>query len=126
MAKNDQNTTINELRELPVIFSKERDWQKHQTPKNLAISIAIEAAELMEHFQWGEYSEKDKQEITDELADVLIYCLELSDKLNIDITTAIKEKLEKAAIKYPIDAMRTDPTFTEYKRRKLEHRKGRK
>jgi dCTP diphosphatase len=125
VSQNDIDTTVDALRKLPVDFSIARDWQKHQTPKNLAISIAIEAAELMEHFQWGEYSAKDKQEITDELADVLIYCLELSDKLDIDITTAINKKLEKAAIKYPLEAMKADPSLAEYKRRKQAHRKGR-
>lgn len=124
MAQNDATTTIEELRKLPVKFSEERDWQKHQTPKNLAISIAIETAELLEHFQWAEYSEKDKQEIAAELADVLIYCLELSDKLEIDITTAVREKLAKAAVKYPLEAMKADPSLTEYKRRKQEHRQN--
>lgn len=122
MSKDDTDTTIAALRKLPVNFSRERDWQKHQTPKNLAISIAIEAAELMEHFQWAEYNEQDKQEIADELADVLIYCLELSDELDIDITSTIREKLTKAAIKYPIEVMKSDASLTEYKRTKKKYR----
>lgn len=123
MAKNDTSTTVDELRRLPVAFSKERDWQIHQSPKNLAISIVLEASELLEHFQWGEYNKEEKQEIADELADVLIYCLELSDSLDIDITTAIQEKLAKAAIKYPVDIAKSDPSLTEYKRIKQHYRK---
>lgn len=126
MAKNDTDTTIETLRKLPLDFCKERDWLKNQTPRGLAISITLEAAELLEHFQWEEYNPKDKQEITDELADVLIYCLELSDKLDIDITTAISKKLEKAAIKYPLEAMKADPSLAEYKRRKQAHRQSKK
>lgn len=81
-------------------FQKERDWQKYHTPENLAKSISIEAAELLEHFQWQK--EYDKSEVEDELADVLIYCLYMADALDVDIKEIIPRKMKKNAIKYPV------------------------
>jgi len=128
MTKNDRDTTLAEIKKLPIEFCKERGWQYNQTPKGLAISISLEAAELLEHFQWTDYNEKDLPEITSELADVLIYCLELSDMLDIDIATAIKEKLNKAAEKYPIEAFNGDRAadFETYRKLKLDHRKSKR
>lgn len=74
MSKSDNNTSLQELKDLVAKFRDERDWAKHHSPKNLAISIAIEAAELMEHFQWDDYTETSRQEMVDELSDILIYC----------------------------------------------------
>ena len=105
-AQTDANTTIQELKDLVTAFRDERGWRTHHTPKNLAMSIAIEAAELMEHFQWDEYSAHDKQEVADELGDVLAYCLNLADILGIDVSTAYRAKLAKAAQKYPADIFR--------------------
>lgn len=80
-------------------FQSERDWKKFHTPENLAKSISIEAAELLEHFQWGK--EYDDSEVADELADVLIYCIYMADAMDFDIKEIIYNKMEKNAVKYP-------------------------
>ena len=90
-----------ELVEVLRQFVAERNWQQFHTPENLAKSISIESAELLELFQWSEPS--DVQDIKDELADVLTYCILLADKYDLDIEKIILEKLEKTKAKYPID-----------------------
>ena len=82
-------------------FQRERDWKKFHTPENLAKSISIESAELLEHFQWQK--EYDESEVADELADVLIYCLYMADALDFDVKEIIRNKMVKNAIKYPTD-----------------------
>ena len=89
-------------------FVKERNWEKYHTPKNLAISISIEANELLEHFQWNELSfeeirgnEEKFREISYEIADVFIYLLMFSYNLGIDVKKVIMEKLEMNRRKYP-------------------------
>lgn len=81
-------------------FNKERDWDKFHTPASLARSIAIEAGELLECFQWSE--EYDREAVLDELADVLDYCLIMADKLDVDIEEVVLRKLEKNKLKYPV------------------------
>lgn len=88
-------------------FIHERDWEQFHNPKNLAMSIAIEAAELMECFQWktdgNNISIDEKQHAIDELADVLIYCLALTNILDIDdLEAAVLEKLARSGEKYPV------------------------
>lgn len=80
-------------------FHKERDWERFHTPENLAKSISIESAELLEHFQWGK--EYDESEVADELADVLIYCIYMAEAMDFDINEIIYNKMAKNAIKYP-------------------------
>jgi NTP pyrophosphatase (non-canonical NTP hydrolase) len=82
-------------------FVTERDWKQFHTPENLVKSISIESAELLELFQWSEPSNLD--EIKDELADVLTYCILLADKYDLDIEKIVLEKLEKTKAKYPIE-----------------------
>jgi NTP pyrophosphatase (non-canonical NTP hydrolase) len=82
-------------------FVAERNWQQFHTPENLAKSISIESAELLELFQWSEPS--NLEDIKDELADVLTYCILLADKYDLDIEKIILEKLEKTKAKYPVD-----------------------
>jgi NTP pyrophosphatase (non-canonical NTP hydrolase) len=82
-------------------FVAERDWKQFHTPENLAKSISIESAELLELFQWSEPS--NLEEIKDELADVLTYCILLADKYDLDIEKIVREKLEKTKAKYPVD-----------------------
>ncbi len=82
-------------------FVAERDWKQFHTPENLAKSISIEAAELLELFQWG--SDADKASIKDELADVLTYCILLADQYGLDPYELVIEKLEKTKEKYPIE-----------------------
>jgi dCTP diphosphatase len=82
-------------------FVAERDWKQFHTPENLAKSISIEAAELLELFQWGE--EPDEASIKDEIADVLTYCILLADHFGLDPYDLVIEKLEKTKQKYPVE-----------------------
>ena len=87
-------------------FRDDRNWSQFHNPKDLAISISLEAAELLELFQWSnsnEVVENNYQELQDELADILIYCTLMADKLDIDLDEAVKNKLEKNKQKYPVD-----------------------
>lgn len=92
---------MDDIKEELLMFQKERDWKKFHTPENLAKSISIEAAELLEHFQWQK--EYDENEVADELADVLIYCLYMADAMDFDVKEIILNKMEKNALKYPVD-----------------------
>ncbi len=84
----------------------ERDWAQFHSPGNLAKSISIEAAELLEHFQWGELADHERAEVLDELADVLTYCFLLADRLDADPTEIIRTKLAKTRGKYPVEKAR--------------------
>lgn len=83
-------------------FSEDRDWDKFHSPSNLAKSISIEANELLECFQWSDI-DFDINEVKDELADVLVYCRNLLDKLNLDEDDIINQKMDKNEAKYPIE-----------------------
>lgn len=107
------NTSIAAIQKAVADFRDARDWRQFHSPKNLSMSIAIEAAELMEHFQWLTTIEaaalpKDdpeaRQAIAEELADVLIYCLSLADVLEYDVAEIVFDKLVKNAEKYPVDS----------------------
>lgn len=93
-------------------FRDERDWMQFHNPKNLAISISIEANELLEHFQWRSLEESEayaaeaKEALSDEVADVAAYLIEFADNLGIDLQDAILRKLEKNAAKYPTEKAR--------------------
>ena len=105
----DRATTIGELKATVDAFVRQRDWEQFHTPKNLSMGLAIEAAELMELFQW--YSGEDsirvaqqrrvKQAAADELADCVIYCLSFATSTGIDISAAVRAKLRKNRRKYP-------------------------
>ena len=82
-------------------FNEERDWDQFHSPSNLAKSICIEAGELLECFQWND--NYNKEDVCEELADVMNYCILLVDKLNVDIKEVILNKLEKSKEKYPVD-----------------------
>ena len=90
-------------------FVEERDWNQFQTAKNLSMALIVEAAELVEHFQWMLPDESDslttekKLEVGDELADILIYTVSLADSLNINLEAAAYDKMEKNRKKYPIE-----------------------
>ena len=90
--------TIDEI----VNFINDRDWDQFHSPSNLAKSISIEAGELLECFQWSD-NDYNLEDVKDELADVLIYCIDLSNKLNLDIDELIMRKMKKNKEKYPID-----------------------
>ena len=85
-------------------FVAEREWEQFHTPENLAKSISIEAAELLELFQWK--NPEDSNQVKDELADVLTYCLLLADKYGLDPEEIVLSKLEKTKAKYPVDKSR--------------------
>jgi NTP pyrophosphatase (non-canonical NTP hydrolase) len=107
---SDATTTLAALKELVRQFVAERDWEQFHSPKNLSMGLAAEAAELMEHFLWveGEASRQVVQdpvklgEVADEMADVAVYLLNLSNNLGLDLSEAIRNKLAKNALKYPV------------------------
>jgi len=88
-------------------FNRQRDWGQYHSPKNLAMALSVEVAELVEHFQWLTQEESKNlppeklEQVKEEIADVLIYLANLADKLNIDPVAASHAKLEKNGIKYP-------------------------
>jgi len=90
-------------------FRDQRDWMQFHDPKNMSISIILEASELLEHFQWKneaeveQYIKENREEIQDEIADVAMYLFELADNLGIDLAEAMKSKLEKNRKKYPVE-----------------------
>ena len=103
---------LRELRDAVRRFSAERDWDRYHAPKNLAMALSVEAAELLEHFQW--ISEEDSKRLSaerlakvrEELADVLIYLVRLADKLDVDLLAAARDKLVLNAVRYPVDKAR--------------------
>ena len=96
------------------LFAHERDWDQFHSPKNLSMALIAEAAELLEHFQWATEEQsyalapEKLQEVKHEIADVFIYLVRLSDRLNIDLMDAAREKLELNRKKYPADRVRGD------------------
>ena len=82
-------------------FNKEREWEVFHTPENLAKSIYIEAGELLECFQWN--NDYNKQNVCEELADVINYCILMADALDVDLEEIVLSKLEKNKEKYPVD-----------------------
>jgi len=106
MERNDNSTTIEILKTAVQNFVKDRDWQKYHTARNLAESIIVEASELLELFQWSikeEESSVSAEKLEDEFADVMIYCLSLSNVAGIDVTQAVLRKLLKNEERYPKD-----------------------
>ena len=108
---NDKQTTVAELVKLVDDFVAERKWEPFHDPKNLSASIAIEAAELMEHFQWLRTDELDSvcadptimSAVREELADILAYVLSFASRMEIDLSSALADKMKKNAIKYPAE-----------------------
>jgi len=95
-------------------FAQERDWDQFHTPKNLAMALSVEVAELVEHYQWlptgvdAELTDAARIGIRHELADVLMYLVRLADKNGVDLHAAVLEKMELNAAKYPADQVRGD------------------
>lgn len=110
----DTTTTVQELREAMARFVREREWEPFHSPKNLVMGLSVEAAELAEHFLWVEneasrqvvHDPKKLSEIADEMADVACYLLALSNTLGLDLSEAIRAKLVKNAVKYPVEKVR--------------------
>jgi dCTP diphosphatase len=91
-----------ELKEEIEKFVKDRDWDQFHSPANIAKSISIEAGELLECFQWDE-NHYDKEAVQEELADVMNYCIQMGIALDIDLKECIEKKMEKNALKYPVN-----------------------
>jgi NTP pyrophosphatase (non-canonical NTP hydrolase) len=110
----DPSTTVAELRQAMARFVAERDWEQFHSPKNLVMGLAVEAAELMEHFLWidNDASHQVRHEparlgeVADEMADVACYLLALANTLGIDLSDAVTGKLAKTALKYPVERVR--------------------
>ena len=105
----DREMDIQTIRDTVRAFQEIRGWTEWQNARNVAISISLEAAELLEIFQWCDNAEADlkaretdREHFREELADVLIYCISMANAYDVDITSAVLEKLEKNAKKYPI------------------------
>lgn len=104
--------SIDLLRDALRRFAADRDWDQFHSPKNLAIALNVEAAELLEHFQWMPEGEStaltpvQHAKVTEEVADVLLYLVRLADKLDIDLLAAAIEKIELNGAKYPIERSR--------------------
>lgn len=117
MSNSDLNTLKHLLRE----FADIRDWNQFHSPKNLAMALSVEAAELVEHFQWlsqeqsRNLSQDKRDEVATELADTLLYLIRLADKLDIDLLAAAHKKIELNAQKYPVDKSRGNAKkYTEF------------
>ncbi|PHF65848.1 nucleotide pyrophosphohydrolase [Priestia aryabhattai] len=97
---------IRELTEKIIKFRDDRNWKQFHNPKDLTVSLSLEAGELLENFQWKSSEEAIKanlENIRDELADVIIYALLLANELNLDISKIVKEKIHKNTKKYPVE-----------------------
>ena len=90
-------------------FTADRDWDQFHTPANLAKSISIEANELLDCFQWSD-TDYDLEEVKDELADVIVYCIDMLDKLGLDVDEIINRKMSKNEAKYPVEKAKGNAT----------------
>jgi dCTP diphosphatase len=110
--KRRRAITLSKLRDILRRFAADRDWDQFHSPKNLATALIVEAAELLEHFQW--MTEPDSKALTaqqlvsvrQEMADVLIYLVRLADKLDVDLLEAAREKIKDNALKYSVEKAR--------------------
>jgi NTP pyrophosphatase (non-canonical NTP hydrolase) len=119
-AKEASKSSVEELRDALRRFAAERDWDQFHFPKNLAIALSVEAAELLEHFQWlpdvesADPPAETRAKIREELADVLLYLIRLADKLDIDLAAAAFDKMAVNARKYPVHRARgTSKKYTD-------------
>lgn len=117
----ERPTSLEELRAALQRFASDRDWDQFHSPKNLAIAVSVEAAELLEHFQWTPEADSavltpdQHAKVREEIADVLLYLIRLADKLNIDILAAASDKIQVNAAKYPMDKVRgSSKKYTEF------------
>ncbi len=113
----DSNTSVAELRQMVREFVDERNWDRFHAPKNISMALAVEAAELMEHFQWMEVGRSREigedperlQGVREEIADVVCYALALCNELDLDLAAAMRDKMVKNRAKYPVEeARKTD------------------
>lgn len=121
MKKTDLNTTLAELKTAVTKFRDERGWRERNNAKNIAISLCLEAAELLEHFQWDDTPENeiksDAVKLTDiafEMADCFVYLLAFSERMNVDIASHVLQKLKLTAKKYPLSRFNKKHQDIEY------------
>lgn len=114
-------SVIEEFQKRLQLFADERDWNQFHSPKNLSMALIAEAAELIEHFQWLSEEESLRlpteklAEVSEELADIFLYLLRISDRLGVDLTAAAKDKMAKNAQKYPANRVKgSAKKYTEY------------
>ena len=114
-------SSIEELKSKIAAFSHDRDWDQFHSPKNLAMALSVEVAELVEHFQWlteeqsGSLSKDAKEAVAEEIADIQIYLIRLADKLGVDILRSAELKLKKNELKYPAGKARGNAKkYTEF------------
>ena len=106
----DDKTTVQQLKQVIEDFVNERDWAQFHSPKNLAMALAVEAAELMDLFKWFTLDESREQikeslraDVADELADIMIYAMAFANRQDLDIAAAVTEKMMKNRVKYPAE-----------------------
>jgi NTP pyrophosphatase (non-canonical NTP hydrolase) len=111
--KDDKSTTFQEVKDDIVQFIDEREWKNFQEPKEVAISLSLEAGELLENFQWVntpieeiKADPKKMEDISDELADVIIYAMQLSNAFGLQLSECIRQKMEKNRKKYPANLVK--------------------
>ena len=103
---------VNKIMKMLRVFASERDWEKFHSPKNLAMALSVEASELVEIFQWMSEKESELANLNEanldrakeEIADILIYLIRISDELKIDLESAVKKKLSINELKYPVES----------------------
>ncbi|UOD31585.1 nucleotide pyrophosphohydrolase [Massilia violaceinigra] len=111
---NQEINRLDTIRSLARTFVEERDWGQFHTPKNLSSALSVEAAELLEHFQWlktgtqEELGAEKLVQVRHEMADVLVYLVLLADQLDVDLGAAVQEKMVLNRAKYPADKVRGD------------------
>lgn len=109
---NDRQTYIQSLRKMVNQFVAEREWKKFHSPKNLSMALAVEAAELMEQFQWISMDDsrhpepQRRKNVTEELADILCYAFAIANELDIDVASAMRDKMVKNRKKYPVETFK--------------------
>jgi NTP pyrophosphatase (non-canonical NTP hydrolase) len=118
----DERTSVEDLKKRVAAFRDARDWKKFHNPKDLAASISIEANELLELFQWKTPDEvesllkdpRKREDVQDELADIVVYCISAADQMGVDLSDAIESKLRKNEAKYPVEkAFGNNKKYTE-------------
>jgi dCTP diphosphatase len=110
----DSSTSVAELRQMVREFVDERNWERFHAPKNISMALAVEAAELMEHFQWMEVGRSREigddperlQAVREEIADVVCYAMALCNELELDLAAAMRDKMVKNRAKYPVEEAR--------------------
>ena len=111
---SDSTTSLDDLKQIVKLFVDQRQWQQFHSPKNISMALAIEAAELMEHFQWISMQEsreaaddpEKKSAVGEELADVLCYAIALANEMDIDLAQTLEKKMVKNRQKYPVEKIK--------------------